>query len=105
MPAVDKVRLQNVLLSGLNQVLKDVPSEKFSQDRWGNLFLGALTPYFSTLRKVNRFLSTLSFHFALFRNQSSFEVNAVDLIGIETLRVFEPDVYQALARSKEAFTN
>jgi len=105
LPAISESRLQNVLLSGLDQVLKNIPLEKFNQARWGNLYIGALKPYFTNLRRVNRFLSTLSFHFALFRNQDSFEVNPVDLIGIETLRVFEPDVYQTLARSKAAFTD
>jgi hypothetical protein len=82
MPAIDNARLQKVLLGGLDQVLKDIPPEKFSQVRWGNLFLGAVKPYLTTLRKINRFLSTLSFHFALFRSQNSFEVNPVDLIGV-----------------------
>jgi predicted KAP-like P-loop ATPase len=105
MPAIEDNRMQRVLLNGLDGVLKNIPSEKFNKGRWGNLFVGALKPYFTNLRKINRFLSTLSFHFALFRSQDSFEVNPVDLIGIETLRVFEPGVYQALAHNKAAFTD
>jgi predicted KAP-like P-loop ATPase len=105
MPAIEDNRTQSVLSNGLDQVLENIPSEKFNKVRWGNLFVGALKPYFTNLRKINRFLSTLSFHFALFRSQDSFEVNPVDLIGVETLRVFEPGVYQALAHNKAAFTD
>ncbi|ETI61302.1 NTPase [Marinomonas profundimaris] len=56
------------------------------------------------MRSVYRYTSTLSFHFTLLKGKSVFEVNPVDLIAIECLRVFEPDVYKEIARSKEIFT-
>jgi predicted KAP-like P-loop ATPase len=75
------------------------------QRRWGNLFAGALSPFFVNLRSVNRFLSTLSVHVSLFQSARAFEVNIVDLIGIETVRVFEPGVYRRIASSKGLLTS
>ncbi len=68
------------------------------------MFYGALHIYFNNLRNIYRYTSTLSFHFSLLKGKSAFEVNPVDLITIECLRVFDPDVYSELARSKEILT-
>ncbi|PHR29300.1 MAG: NTPase, partial [Desulfotalea sp.] len=57
------------------------------------------------LRDVYRFTSTLSFYFSLLSGKTAFEVNPVDLIAIECLRIFEPEVYGEIVRSKYLFTN
>lgn len=54
---------------------------------------------------MNRFLSTIAFHVSLLRGSGILEVNAIDLIGLEVLRVFEPDVYRGLPGCKEALTS
>ena len=104
-PALQRVQLDRVLFSGLDQLLSEPAiSKRFDQRRWGNLFFGGLQAHFSTLRDVNRFLSTLSFQVSLFTAETSFEVNPVDLIGVEVLRVFHPEVYRAIAGSKRILT-
>lgn len=104
-PVAKRARINNVLFEGLNQLLEDEKvSAHFEKVRWGNMFLGGLQPYFKTLRQVNRYLSTLSFHVSLFRGDGVFEVNPIDLIALEVLRVFEPGVYRAVASSKELLT-
>jgi predicted KAP-like P-loop ATPase len=104
-PIVERPRLQKVLTSGLDRLLgMETIGRRFDQRRWGNLFVGGLQHYFDSLRGVYRFLSTLSFHIGVFRGASSFEVNPVDLIALEVLRVFEPAVYRALARNKDLLT-
>lgn len=105
-PVLSKGRLQKILFAGLNEVLAESPqSASFDQQRWGNLFLGALQHFFMNLRQVNRFLSTFAFHFSLFRAGQSLEVNPVDLIAIEVLRIFEPKVYKEMSRHKELLTS
>lgn len=105
-PAIERTRLEKVLFEGLNQALftDQGIADRFDGRRWQNLFLGALKPYFETLRRVNRFLSTMSFHASLFQGQGAFEVNPVDLVGLEVLRMFEPDVYRALPLAKDTLT-
>ena len=105
-PVIERTRLNKVLLYELTKLLQDeAVGRLFDRHRWGNLFFGDLQTYFETLRHVNRFISSLSFHIALFRSEGSFEVNPVDLIGLEVLRVFEPEVYSALPSHKEVLTN
>lgn len=105
-PKVETTRLHSLLFSRLDKIIKQDKSaaDMFDSGRWGNIFHGALKKYFDNLRNVYRYTSTLSFHFTLLKGKSAFEVNPVDLIAIECLRVFEPDVYKEIARAKEIFT-
>ena len=105
-PLLDRKRLQHILFKGLDTLIADkAVSKHFNQTRWGNIFVGGLQHYFSTLRQVNRFLSTFSFHCALFKSGGAFEVNVIDLIALETLRVYEPDFYLALPKNKSLLTD
>lgn len=105
-PRIGRTRLEKVLFAGLDELLTEGDvGKRFDQKHWGNLFLGGLRPYFQTLRDVYRYLASLSFHVSLFRSTGSFEVNPVDLIALEVLRVFEPAVYQRLPEAKLELTN
>jgi predicted KAP-like P-loop ATPase len=104
-PAVERTRLTDALFQGLDLILREEKvKERFDENRFRNLFFASLDQYFETLRDVNRFLSTLSFHFGIFRGQGAFEVNPVDLIALEVLRFFEPEVYRSLPTSKRVLT-
>ncbi|EKB1969194.1 NTPase [Vibrio parahaemolyticus] len=105
-PRIETTRLHSLLFNKLDKIIEQDASatKMFDSGRWGNIFHGSLNTYFDNLRSVYRYTSTLSFHFTLLKGKSAFEVNPVDLIAIECLRVFEPDVYKEIARSKEIFT-
>lgn len=105
-PRIETTRLHSLLFSRLDKIIEQDQSaaNMFDTSRWGNIFHGALNSYFDNLRSVYRYTSTLSFHFTLLKGKSAFEVNPVDLIAIECLRVFEPEVYKEIARAKEIFT-
>ncbi|MFQ5663793.1 MAG: P-loop NTPase fold protein [Terriglobia bacterium] len=104
-PRIQQTQVEKVLFAGLDELLREqMVAQRFDQNRWGNLFMGGLRPYFQTLRDVYRFLSTLSFHISLFRARGSFEVNPVDLIALEVLRLFEPEVFHRLPLAKSALT-
>jgi predicted KAP-like P-loop ATPase len=104
-PAIERPRLERVLTSGLDEFLGDERvSERFAREHWAQAFLPGLRHYFANLRDVRRFLGSLSFHIGLFQTDTSFEVNPVDLIALEVLRVFEPDLYHALPGVKELLT-
>lgn len=105
LPEVERKRLEDVLFAGLNELLMTPGLDRhFDQHRWNNIYAGAIQSFFRTLRDVRRFLNTLSFHVALHRATGTLEVNPIDLVALEVLRVFEPDVFQAMASSREALT-
>lgn len=105
-PKVSQIQVHKVLFDRLNKILElDKNSNiQFDQDRWSQLYHAGLKNYFNNLRNVYRYTSTLSFHFTLLKGRTVFEANLVDLIAVECLRVFEPEVYNELSISKDAFT-
>src|SRR5207248_5713225 len=101
LPQVDPARVHKVLFSSLNALLDGLPTRvAFDQRRWGNLFVGGLSGYFDTLRDVYRYTTTLDFHLSIFRRTGTMEVNQIDLLALEALRVFEPTLYHALPEHK-----
>ena len=105
-PQIETTRIHNLLLNKLNKIIEQDESaiKMFDADRWGRIFYRSMNVYFDDLRSVYRYTSTLSFHFNILKGKRVFEVNPVDLMTIECLRVFEPDVYKEIARSKKLFT-
>lgn len=106
-PKIEQARLEKILFTNLDRILEEDQKilKRFDKTRWGNVYHGGLQAYFRTLRNVYRYTSTLSFHVSLLKGTKAFEVNPVDLIVIECFRVFEPDIYKALASSKSLVTS
>lgn len=104
-PLVERSKLERVLFIKLDELLISLgENQRFDERRWANIFIPGIRPYFQSLRDVNRFIATLSFHISLFRNGDSFEVNPIDLIALEVLRVFESEVYQRIPEAKSYLT-
>lgn len=102
-PEPSRFMIQQALFDGLNRLISgEHINKRFDKRRWINIFVQGIAPYFKTLRDVNRFLSILSFTIGLFTRDGCFEVNTVDLIALETLRVFEPDIYHQLPNFKSS---
>jgi len=104
-PIAERGLLERAVFDGLNRILADPAVEKrFNQRRWANLFVPGISGYFRTLRDVRRFLAVLDFHLNLFLQDKSLEIDPIDLIGLEALRVFEPDVYSGIPPLKAVVT-
>lgn len=101
-PNPDTAQVHATLFNGLDSLVTQGAVEKsFNHKRWSAIFASGLKPYFSNLRDVKRYLSSLAFTVESFKNGDSFEVNIVDLIALETLRLFEPDVFAFLPQIKD----
>jgi predicted KAP-like P-loop ATPase len=98
LPALDRVNLRGRLIEQLNQILKQHPGA-VDDKYWGNLFFHGLEHYIKTPRDVVRIINVLSVTFPAVAG----EVNTVDFIAIEFLRVFEPIVYLAIRDNPQYF--
>jgi predicted KAP-like P-loop ATPase len=104
-PSIERARLERILFEGIDKILAEViGSQAFDQTRWSNIYVPGLSVLFQTIRDVRRFLSVFAFSANLFRGEIAFEVNAIDLIALETLRLFEPGVHLRLIEAKHALT-
>ncbi|MFL6635832.1 MAG: P-loop NTPase fold protein, partial [Massilia sp.] len=72
----------------------------FSPTRWGNASIGCILPFVRNLRDARRLISSIAVHLPLHVAGNVFEVNIIDFLLLEALRVFEPDLHQALLKER-----
>lgn len=99
LPAVDPRRLRQKLFADLDRTLESLPLNNFDQTYWGNVYLDGLDHYIRKPRDIVR----ISNAFGVLYPAVAGEVNPVDFIAIEFLRVFEPNVYNAICTHKDMF--
>ena len=104
-PHASRAAVQKALFAGLNAHLnEEAINKRWDKHRWSDIFTDGISGYFQNLRHVKRFLSSFAFHIRQHRTENSFEVNPVDLIALETLRIFEPAVYERLPGARTILT-
>lgn len=104
LPQPRQDQVDSLVSDGIGRILGPADSERVDQAYWGNIYHGSLRGYFRDLRDVKRFLASLEFHVGLLRVGGALEVNAVDLIAIESVRLFDAEFYQRIRRSRSLLT-
>ena len=103
LPRVPREKLVQIFSEQLNVLVGRLatPENGFEEVRWGNVLAGGMQPQIRNLRDVRRLLTSISIHLPLHEGTNAFEVNIIDLLALETLRVFEPELHAAISESKE----
>jgi len=99
-PPVDRVALRAALFKRLDEVLCDTSDGLFDQSYWTNAFHDGIDPLIQVPRDVVRFTNTLSVTYPAVRG----EVNTVDFIALEALRVFLPGLYDVVRTNQDKFS-
>ncbi|WP_031359273.1 KAP family P-loop NTPase fold protein [Caballeronia sordidicola] len=100
LPAVDRSRLQQKLFKELDAIIESGPMPfAFDDGRWGEVFHGGLNRCVEKPRDVVRIINAISVVYPPLAG----EVNPVDIIALEFLRVFEPTAYASIRDGKEFF--
>lgn len=99
LPPITDATMTLLITQGIDEMLKKFNPPHFDQIRFGNLFHGGFRRSFTSLRHVRRFLNGLEFALSIVGS----ELNAVDIIGVEALRVFYPKTYEAVRNGREIF--
>lgn len=100
LPPIDQTALHAALFKRLDEVLGETPTGLFDQSYWTNVFYEGVDALIKVPRDVVRFTNTLAVTYPTVRG----EVNPVDFIALEALRVFLPGLYAAIRTSPEMFT-
>lgn len=100
LPPVDRVALRAALFQRLDEVLGDTSDGLFDQSYWANAFHDGIDPLIQVPRDVVRFTNTLSVTYSAVRG----EVNPVDFIALEALRVFQPGLYDVIRTNQDKFS-
>ncbi len=104
-PAIQKAKLYKHLFAQLDAIIKHVPENRWDERHWGNLFHSGFKEFFHSLRDVKRYINSLHFNFLLIKKEDVFELNPIDFIGIEAIRIFVPDFYHSLKEKNSLFTS
>jgi len=99
LPAVDRVALRSAFWRRLDEVLAGTPEGTFDNSRWGWIYFGGLEPLIQVPRDIVRLANTLSVTYPGVIG----EVNAVDFVAIEAIRVFLPRLYDTLRANPDKF--
>ena len=100
LPLPDKLALRGLLTEQLDRIHEGTPEGLFEVGHWSMVYFEGIDKYIKTPRDVVRLVNTLSVTYPPVHG----EVNPVDYFAIETLRVFEPEVFDIIRRNPSFFT-
>jgi len=94
LPLPDKIALRRMLFENLNKIFGDLPPGLFDQNHWNNVYFDGIDHFINTPRDIVRLTNTLSVTYPAVKG----EVNPIDFIGVESLRVFSSIAYDVMRR-------
>ena len=93
-PLPSERQLQRILTEDLQKILTQEEVRLIDDsERWPQIFPEPIWGYFKNVRDIKRFLSAFEFYFDMHLNENVLEVNPIDLIVIEALRMFDHVAY------------
>ncbi len=99
LPLADRLSLRSLFFDRLNLILSGIDPKKFDKTYWGSVFLEGVDEFLKTPRDAARLTNALTITFRAVLG----EVNPVDFIALESLRLFCPEVYQMIRGNPEMF--
>lgn len=100
LPSVDSPSLQRKLFAELDLLIDSLPAAKFDSTYWGNVYFDGLNNFIRKPRDIIRLINALAVTYPPVAG----EVNPVDYIALEFIRVFQPVAYGTIRDNKEMFT-
>ncbi len=100
LPPISKTELEKLLFSNIDEIIKDVPEDRWDSMHWGNIYHTGMKHYFQNVRHVTRYINSLKFGFEMVRA----EVNAVDFLAMTCIQMFEPKLYDGIRDNKDVFS-
>jgi len=100
LPLVDRMAIRGLFFEKADVILAGIDPKSFDQTYWGNMFFEGIDKFLETPRDVVRFTNVL----AVTLRAVIGEVNPVDFIAVESLRMFCPEVYDTIKNNHEMFS-
>lgn len=100
LPHPDQIALRQLLFKKLDQIISGTPEHLFDRMYWTNVYFDGIDHFISTPREVVRLINVLRATYPAVDG----EVNPVDFIAVEALRVFRPEIYGVIRENESLFT-
>ncbi len=107
-PLAKSEKIAKFLFQELDRVLGTLPDSYenlFDKTYWTNIYHSGLGNLFKNIRDVKRFASSLQFNISQMHQKCVMEVNPIDFIAIDAIRLFAPEFYNFLKSRKNLFTD
>jgi predicted KAP-like P-loop ATPase len=96
-PEPEAATRHRILFRELDSVIGSMKTKPLEAHRWANLFHSGFKEHFRTIRHIKRYTNGLRLTLAPVAE----EVDLVDFLAVELIRVFHPEVYQGIAAGKD----
>lgn len=100
-PELDKSKIQDFLFHRLDNIISNKNDAEFDNEHWGEVYRSCIYPYINTIRDVNRLINTFQFKYDIV----SSEVDFADMIGITTLEVTQPTLFNWILENRDSLLN
>ncbi|MET8358090.1 P-loop NTPase fold protein [Micromonospora sp. NPDC005171] len=100
LPSVPGTLLLNQLGRALQDALDDVEVKQFDRSRWPDVLAEVIYPLVVSMRGVRQYGAAVRGTLDALGDQ----IEAVDVLGLEAVRIFMPDVFAAIAAARRALT-
>ncbi|MET4620641.1 hypothetical protein ABIE18_002090 [Arthrobacter sp. 2762] len=102
LPAIPVSVLQQQVAVALTQVIDDVGGvNRFDTEKWADVFSEVILPFVRNMRDVRRYASSSHLAVAALKER----VELVDILALEAIRVFRPDLMAKIAAIRIALTS
>lgn len=103
-------KIESFLFGQLDRVLGILPESAqrfFGQDKpyWLNIYHSGFKDLFKNIRDVKRYISSLEFTISQMFQNNVMEVNPIDFIALEAVRVFAPEFHSFMKNRNSLFTS
>lgn len=97
--------IDSILFPLIDELFESVDMAKvLDKSRWSTAYYEGFKKYFKTIRAIKRYINKLEYTLSLFKCGSMIELDPVDLMSIEAIRMFDVEVYGILSKNKELLT-
>jgi energy-coupling factor transporter ATP-binding protein EcfA2 len=100
-PAIPDRALNSQITNAIDEALDGVDAGFFDEQRWPDVFVEVIRPLIRNMRDVRRYAASLRGAVIGLERR----VDLVDVLGLEAIRVFLPDVFARLPAAAEALTS
>jgi len=98
-PAADRLKLRRWFFEKLDSITSTYGAAPLDHGYWASVYFNSLDKLIKTPRDIVRVTNSLAVTYPAVAG----EVNIVDFVAIEMLRIFEPEAYEVIRESKEMF--
>ena len=99
-PQISRGKLQNIFEERVSGILR-LQDGAANDGRWYQIFRHCVAPFLETLRDVNRVCNVLAFSYTAVKG----EVDPLDMVGICSLQVLAPSIYDWIRDNKNYLLN